>query len=138
MGSRRKARELALQFFYQIEITREDLNKSLELFRLVHPVEQDVWDYATGIVRGTFENLKEIDQILDAYAQNWALDRIAAVDRNVLRLAIYEMLFSKGAPPVVVINEAVDIAKKYSTPQSGAFVNGILDKIKKERLQDAQ
>jgi transcription antitermination protein NusB len=137
MGSRRKARELALQFLYQIEITRGDLETTLGLFWAEHPVGPEIRGYASELIRGTQENLDKIDPLLSRYAHNWILARMAAVDRNVLRLAVYEMLFSKHAPPIVVINEAVDIVKKYSTPDSGAFVNGILDQIRKEEMKDA-
>jgi len=137
MGSRRKARELALQFLYQIEITREDLETALGLFWAEHPVEPEIRDYASELVRGTHGNLDKIDPLIGRYAHNWILARMAAVDRNILRIAVYEMLFSKHAPPIVVIDEAVDIVKKYSMPDSGAFVNGILDQIRKEEMKDA-
>ncbi len=137
MGSRRKAREIALQFLYQIEITREDLETSLDLFWAEHPVERETRDYANELVRGTYANLDKIDPLIGRHAHNWILSRMAAIDRNILRIAVYEMLFSKHAPPIVVIDEAVDIVKKYSMPDSGAFVNGILDQIRKEETKDA-
>ena len=136
MGSRRKMRELALQFLYQIEINREDLESEITLFWAERFAEPGVREQATMLIRGTYENIREIDSLLAGYTKNWVLDRMAAVDRNILRLATYEMLMSRSAPPIVVINEAIDIAKKYSTPDSGAFVNGILDRIRKERIPD--
>ncbi len=137
MGSRRKAREFALQFLYQIEVTREDLEGALPSFWAEHPVDAEVKKYASELIRGALGKLDEIDPLLGKYAHNWVLSRMAAVDRNVLRVAVYEMLFSKQAPPIVAINEAVDIVKKYSTPESGAFVNGILDRIRKDEIKDA-
>jgi len=138
MGGRRKAREFALQFLYQIEISGDDLEESLGLFWSEHPVDPSVKDYASELVRGTRAEVGKIDPLLAKYAQNWVLDRMAVVDRNLIRMAVYEMLISKKTPPIVVINEAVDIAKKYSTPDSGAFVNGILDRIRKEEMKDGR
>ena len=137
MGSRRKARELALQFLYQIEINREDPAEALRLFWTEHPAPRETIDYATDLIRGTRSKMAEIDRLLARLTRNWDIGRMAAVDRNLLRLAAYEMLYLRKAPPIVVINEAVEIAKRYSTPDSGAFVNGILDGIRKEREADA-
>jgi len=137
MGNRRKARELALQFLYQIEVTREDLDGALPVFWVEHPVDAGVKQYASELIRGALGKLDDIDPLLGKYAHNWVLSRMAAVDRNILRIAVYEMLFSKQAPPIVAINEAVDIVKKYSTPESGAFVNGVLDRIRKDDMKDA-
>jgi N utilization substance protein B len=137
MGNRRKARELALQFLYQIEVTREDLDGALPAFWAEQSVEPEVEKYASELIRGTLGKLDVIDPLIGKYAHNWVLSRMAAVDRNVLRIAVYEMLFSKQAPPIVAINEAVDIVKRYSTPESGAFVNGILDRMRKEEMKDA-
>ena len=94
--------------------------------------------FAEPLIRGTIEHRKEIDLVIQKNALNWQLHRIAAVDRNILRLAIYEMQYRDDIPPVVSINEAVDIAKKFSTEDSGKFVNGILDKIKSELLRPAR
>jgi transcription antitermination protein NusB len=132
MGTRRKSREFALQCLYQIELSREDPEQALSMFWAEHPADAEVRDYATALVRGTCADREKIDGLLARWARNWTLQRMAAVDRNILRLAVYEMRSRKETPPVVVINEAVDIAKKYSTPDSGAFVNGILDRIHKE------
>ncbi len=134
MGSRRKAREVALQFLYQLEINSGSLDEGLRLFWTEHPVQKEVRVYATELIRGSYENLDKIDSLLADYTQNWDVKRMAAVDRNLLRLATYEMLLAQTAPPIVVINETVDIAKKYSTPDSGAFVNGILDRIRMEKI----
>lgn len=127
---------MALQFLYQIEINSGNLDEGLRLFWMEHPVREEVRSYATELIRGSYENLDKIDSLLADCTQNWDVKRMAAVDRNLLRLATYEMLLARNAPPIVVINEAVDIAKKYSTPDSGAFVNGILDRIRMERIAD--
>ena len=94
--------------------------------------------FADPLIRGTLQFRDEADEMIRKHAKNWDLHRIAAVDRNILRLAIYEMLHRDDIPPVVSINEAVDIAKKFSTQDSGKFVNGILDKIKGELLRPAR
>ena len=94
--------------------------------------------FADPLIRGTVEKLTEIDGKIQHYAKNWDMGRMAVVDRNVLRLAIYEMLYRDDIPPVVSINEAVDIAKKFSTDDSGRFVNGILDKVKGDLLRPAR
>jgi len=94
--------------------------------------------FAEPLIRGTLEHSAEADEIIKKHAVNWDLHRIAAVDRNILRLAIFEMLHREDIPPVVTINEAVDIAKKFSTQDSGKFVNGILDKVKSELMRSAR
>jgi len=102
------------------------------------PEEASVRLFADPLIRGVLEFRDEADACITKHAQNWELRRIAAVDRNILRLAIYEMLHRDDIPPVVSINEAVDIAKKFSTQDSGKFVNGILDKVKGELLRPAR
>ena len=100
--------------------------------------ETAIREFADPLIRGTLEHRDEADEVIKKHAKNWELHRIAAVDRNILRLAIYEMLHRDDIPPVVSINEAVDIAKKFSTQDSGKFVNGILDKVKGELMRPAR
>ena len=100
--------------------------------------EAELRAFAEPLIRGTLEHRDAIDALIKKHAKNWELHRIAAVDRNILRLAIYEMLHREDIPPVVSINEAVDIAKKFSTQDSGKFVNGILDKVKSELMRPAR
>jgi N utilization substance protein B len=163
MGKRREARERAVQFLFQYDLNPpDDLDAALEEFwesqraaviavekgpaRWGQPVrippptaaEAEVQRFAEPLVRGTIQHREEIDALIKKHAKNWAFHRIAAVDRNVLRLAIYEMLHRDDIPPVVSINEAVDIAKKFSTEDSGRFVNGILDKVKSELMRPAR
>ena len=130
-GKRRHARELAIQFLYQYDMSGGSLDEQLPLFWMT---QQDINDaarqFAEELIHGAVEHGDVINEKIEQYTQNWELQRIAAVDRNILRLAMYEMLFRDDIPPVVSINEAVDIAKKFSTPESGAFVNGILDRLK--------
>ncbi|MDD5730936.1 MAG: transcription antitermination factor NusB [Candidatus Omnitrophica bacterium] len=136
MRKRTLSRELALQILYQIDITRDDYTKSLEDFWQANTGEdlvEEVKEFTCELVKGVRDNLKFIDEKIAKYATNWELERMAVVDRNVLRLAGYELLFREDIPPKVSINEGVDLAKKYSGLSAGKFVNGILDKIKLER-----
>jgi transcription antitermination protein NusB len=163
MGKRREARERAVQFLFQHDLNPpENLDEALDQFwdsqRGVAIAEEKgkaSWGekvelpppnadelatrlFADPLIRGSIEHRDEADARIKRYSKNWDLPRIAAVDRNVLRLAIYEMLHRDDIPPVVSINEAVDIAKKFSTQDSGKFVNGILDKVKSELLRPAR
>jgi N utilization substance protein B len=101
-------------------------------------VPQNVRDFAEPLVRGVVAKMPEVDAKLRTLADNWDFERLAVVDRNILRLAVYEMLFRPEIPPVVSINEAIEIAKKFSTAESGKFVNGLLDRVKKELLRPAR
>ncbi len=131
-GKRRLARELAVQFLYQSDLCVGDsLEEALSLFwQTQNEVNDAGRKFAEELVHGVAEHRTAIDETIAKYTEHWDLPRIAAVDRNILRLAMYEMLFRDDIPPVVSINEAVDIAKKFSTHESGAFVNGILDRLK--------
>jgi N utilization substance protein B len=163
MGKRREARERAVQFLFQHDLNPPgDLQAALEQFwesqraaaiaeekgtatwgqpvELPPPTadEAAVRLFAEPLIRGALEHRDESDEIIKKHALNWDLHRIAAVDRNILRLAIFEMMHRQDIPPVVSINEAVDIAKKFSTQDSGKFVNGILDKVKGELMRPAR
>lgn len=131
MGSRRKSRELALQFLYGRELNEYDLKQMFENFWGLNPGKLESRKFAERLIRGTIENLDAIDQVISKHTHNWSIDRIALTDRSILRIASYELIYCDDVPPVVSINEAVDIAKKFSTPESGRFVNGILDKVRK-------
>ncbi len=133
MGKRRKAREVALQFLYQLDVYGEnDPTPHGDEFWSRHPVDPATRIFADGLVRGAKENQPKTDQIIAQYAEHWDLDRMAVADRNILRLAVYEMLWRDDAPPKVVINEAIEIAKKFGTQESSRFINGILDRVHKE------
>lgn len=129
MRKRTQARECALKILYQMEMAEYSLDQIFPSFWEYHPTPEDVREYAERLVRGTYQRLAEIDQKIVQYTENWQLSRMAAVDRNILRFAVYELLFMDEIPPKVSINEAVNIAKKYSQDEAGKFVNGILDKI---------
>lgn len=138
-GKRRLARELAVQFLYQLDLSGGSLEESLPLFWQTQPEVNDTGrQFAEELIHGVVERRALIDEKISKYTEHWDLPRIAAVDRNILRLAIYEMLYRDDIPPVVSINEAVDIAKKFSTHESGAFVNGILDRLKADLTRPAR
>ena len=138
MKSRHKARELALQILYQMEMQQVTPKEVMNLFwKVGEPVLSEVHDFATSLVEGTHRNQKEIDQLLEKYSDHWRLDRMAVVDRNILRLSGYELLYSSDIPTSVVLNEGIEIAKKFGTGDSGSFINGILDRLAKEVRKDA-
>ena len=163
MGKRREARERAVQFLFQHDLNPPDnLDRALNEFwdtqraaaiagekgpatwgqpvELPPPTadEAAMRLFADPLIRGALEHRDSIDECIKGHAKNWEFHRIAAVDRNIMRLAIYEMLYREDIPPIVSINEAVDIAKKFSTQDSGKFVNGILDKVRSELMRPAR
>ncbi len=131
--SRRKAREYALQILYQFDLTDELPDReSLELFWQQHPADDSVKEFTESLVEGAIKNLDRIDGMLESVAKNWELKRMAVVDRNIMRFATYELLYRDDIPAAVTINEAIEIAKKYSTKEAASFINGVLDKIAKK------
>ena len=132
MGKRRKARELALKILFQLDLNKENIDESLKLFWENHKVVSEIKEFANKLVYGTINNYYEIDNLIRQYSNHWQISRMATIDRNILRFAVYELIHIKDIPIKVTINEAIEIAKKYGTEDSGGFVNGILDKISKE------
>jgi N utilization substance protein B len=133
MGPRRKAREYALQMLFQWDITHDSIDQVAMSFFQNQPEEsQAVVDFANKLVTGTVEHVEQIDEFIRRHAEHWRLDRMATVDRNILRLAVQEFLFDKETPKTVVINEAIEIARRFSAQESPQFINGVLDSIKKE------
>ena len=133
MGPRRKAREYALQMLFQWDITRDSIDQVSASFFQNQPEEsQVVVDFANQLLTGTVEHVEQIDEYIRRHAENWRLDRMATVDRNILRLAVQEFLYDKETPKTVVINEAIEIARRFSAQESPQFINGVLDSIKKE------
>ena len=132
-GERRKAREVALQFLYQLDLNGDDDPTPHDKeFWARHPVDEDTRVFAEALVRGTKSNQAKIDHALSQFAEHWDIERMAVVDRNILRLAVYELLWTADVPPKVAINEAIEIAKKFGTKESSRFINGLLDRIHKE------
>jgi len=137
MGKRRKAREFALQILFRLNLGHENLTEDmLKEFWDDNPTSQDVKGYATTLVKGTIEHIIEIDKIISSLSENWSINRMASVDRNILRFATYELLYRPDIPSTVIINEAIEIAKRYGTEDSGPFINGVLDRIAKEVRKD--
>ncbi len=137
MKKRTRARELALQFLYQVDLMGSDVLEDLGAFLRQEEKDSQTCRFARRIVEGAHEHRDRLDQEIQGVAQNWQISRMAVIDRNVLRLATYELLHCKDIPPKVAINEAIELGKRYSTQNSGAFINGILDKIKTRHTQSA-
>jgi len=134
MGRRRQAREIALQALYIVDTSRTDPKEAFAIVnRRAEPDDEKVLDFAQSLVTGAMERKADLDKRIETVAENWALPRMAAVDRNVLRLAAYELLYKLDTPVNVIIDEAIEIARKFSTEESTRFINGILDKIKEDR-----
>lgn len=131
MGSRRKARECTLQILFQCEIQGVKPQDVLEEYWQQMSVPVDVREFAKKLAVGTWESLNEIDAILAEYSANWKLSRMALVDKNILRMSVYELKYLPDIPVKVTLNESIEIAKKYGTKDSSAFINGILDQIAK-------
>jgi N utilization substance protein B len=129
---RRKAREYALQILFQVDFTKKRIDsKDLEEFWSGKKESRSVKEFTEDIVRGTLNSIDEIDAMIERVTENWLLKRMAAVDRNILRFAAYEILYRKDIPSAVTINEAIEIAKKFSSAESAPFINGILDRLAK-------
>ena len=129
---RRLARELVLQLLFQTDMIKEEPNeKEVQDFLKQMNAPKEIWLFVLELVKGTLQHKDAIDNELSQSAKNWNLDRMAVVDRNILRLAIFELLYKDDIPMKVTINEAIELAKRYSTIESPSFINGILDKIAK-------
>ena len=139
MRRRTLAREHALKILYQIELTRRPLEDSLGDYWGQEPNKDgEVIGYAKRLAEGVRGNLKDIDDKISEYATNWQLSRMAIIDRNILRMGLFELKYTTDIPPKVAINEAVELAKKYGDLESSKFVNGILDKIHKKEIVEPQ
>ena len=132
MGKRRSSRELALKFLYQFELNGEDLDEQIKLFLERNSSQEDVANFMKELVVSLIDKMEEIDGIIQKFSDHWILDRMTVIDRNILRMGTCELLFNFSTPPKVVINEAIDIAKKYGNEDSPEFINGILDKVYNE------
>ena len=132
MGTRRTARELALKFLYQTEYNSESPDSELVAFCERANINQEVQNFTQALIKKFLLHEKEVDELLKKISLHWAPDRMAVIDKNIIRLGICELLFDSTTPPKVVINEAVEIAKKFGTEESPDFINGILDKILKD------
>ena len=130
MGNRRKSRELAMQALYYMDMSQDDSNEMLERFCDNFSPPKKMLPFFLKLVKGVIRGKGEIDSILERFSDNWKLNRMPCVDRNTMRIAVYELLYCRDIPYKVSINEAIDMGKKFGTKESGAFINGILDSIR--------
>ncbi|MGH9390887.1 MAG: transcription antitermination factor NusB [Vicinamibacteria bacterium] len=132
-GKRRRAREIALQILFALEGSldagAEEMEGHFQNFKVAAPYR----DFASRLIRGVLENRREIDALIEKACEHWKLSRLAAVDRNVMRIAVFELFHTSDVPMEVVLDEAIEIAKRFGSEESGIFVNGVLDRIQKER-----
>ena len=136
MRNRTKSRECALQMLYQVDIRQADAKQVITDFWEAHEqLDSDVKAYANELVEGTLARRPEIDQRITAHADNWNLNRMAVIDRNILRLGAFELLYLDDVPSKVCINEAIELAKRFGDAESGKFINGVLDAIHKKAPQ---
>ena len=135
MRKRTLSRECALKILYQAEITRRNISTSAKVFWSERDsVDKNIFQFCERLTAGIEKHLEDIDSRISQYATNWQLKRMAVIDRNVLRLGVFELLYSPDIPPKVTINESIELAKKYGDLESSKFVNGILDKIHKSEI----
>ena len=139
MRRRTLAREHALKILYQFDITKRPMEAVVESYwQAEETKDQEIITYANLLARGVDGHIKDIDQKISDYATNWQIKRMAIIDRNVMRIGLYELQHTTDIPPKVAINEAVELAKKYGDLESSKFVNGILDKIHKKEIVEPQ
>lgn len=129
MGNRRRSREIALQVLYQMEMAKTPHREALDLYYESFEASPDARPFTERLVEGVVLHREEIDQLIASASEHWRLERMSIIDRNILRLALFEMLHCSDIPPKVSINEAVELGKSFGTPDSGAFINGILDQL---------
>lgn len=132
MGGRRLSREMTLKVLFQIDLVSTNIEEVLKYTLGNGKLSDEVKEFTLLLVKGVMSNLSEIDKAINNHTNNWSLERITNIDRNILRMAIYEILYLKNIPKSVSINEAVELAKKYGTKSSFSFVNGVLGKIDKD------
>ncbi len=130
MGRRRQSREMVFKMIFQVDQGRLNVHEVIRYFTSGQKASPEVLAYAKALTLGIISDLDQIDRLITDQTHNWKFDRIAGVDRNILRLAVYELQHYPEVPGSVIMNEAIEMAKKYSTEESGGFINGILDKLK--------
>jgi N utilization substance protein B len=135
LTKRRKSREFALQVLYQLNITKQDAVKTLAQFQDHFSGNEARDDFMERLVLGVSEHCQEIDRLIEKYSENWRLDRMNIIDRAILRMATFELLFCEEIPPKATLNEAIELGKRFGSEDSGSFINGILDRIQKEVIR---
>ena len=136
MGNRRRARELAMQALFYMDTQHRLDAEALERFCSVFAPSKKALPFFTELVTGVIHEQRRIDAVIERFSSNWKVSRMSCVDRNILRIAVYELLFRADIPQKVSINEAIDIGKKYGAEESGSFINGILDSVRQALDQD--
>ncbi|OPX99106.1 MAG: hypothetical protein A4E58_00507 [Syntrophorhabdus sp. PtaB.Bin006] len=129
---RRKARELALRMLYQVETAGEDPELALARYCESFPYQKDIIEYTRFLLSGIKENKELIDRYIAGASDHWKMERTTYIDRNIIRVGVYEMFFSEDVPPKVAIDEAIELGKKYGNEDSGDFINGVLDRVLRE------
>lgn len=132
MGKRRKARESTLQILFQLEFDNSEPEKTIKQYWKHRVDSEQIREYSSWLVKGIISHLEDIDRIIQSVSEHWRLSRMALVDRNILRMAVFELLFEESIAPAIIINEAIEIAKKYSNEEAAVFVNGVLDAVRKK------
>ena len=135
MGRRRKSREFALKVLYQLNITKQDATTALTQFQENFLPNGEADDFLKRLVLGVIQHCQELDRLIERYSENWRLDRINMIERNLLRMALFELLYCEEIPPKVTINEAIDLGKRYGSEESGSFINGLLYRIQNEVIR---
>ena len=135
---RRKAREYALQILYALDLNPTTPSDFMKVFWDMQDTKAEIQEYATFLVKGTLALQPKIDGLISAHSSHWKIDRMPATDRNILRIGTFELLEEQTVPPKAVINEAIEIAKKFGTTDSATFINGVLDSIHQELQNSSQ
>jgi len=138
MSKRRKSREHTLKILYRRDITKEDINEIIKSYWKENNINSSITEFSEQLAKGTADNLEKIDDYIKKVSEHWAIDRMGVIDRNLLRMAVQELLFMEDIPLNVTIDEAIEIAKKFGTNDSANFVNGVLDKIKNDLEKAAE
>lgn len=136
MGNRRKSRELALQILYQIDVSHDNTRDALDLFWQNFKGMEISMEFTEKLVEGVCAHKEEIDKLIEESSKNWKLNRMSKVDKSILRLASFELFYCKDVPVKVILNEAIDLGKKFGSEKSGSFINGILDRISAGIVKD--
>jgi N utilization substance protein B len=129
MRQRRKAREVALKVLYELDILNTEVKEAVELFWNNFEAHKGVREFSSLLIEGTWKNREQIDSLISSCSENWSIARMSRVDKSILRMAVYELLYRNDIPPRVTLNEAIDLGKLYGSENSGAFINGILDAL---------
>lgn len=137
MGKRRKSREHTLKILYRRDITKENIDEIIKCYWKENKINSQITSFSEQLAKGTIKNIEKIDKTIEKVSEHWSLNRMSVIDRNILRMAVQELIFIEDIPPKVTIDEAIEIAKKFGTDDSADFVNGLLDKIKNE-LESAE